>query len=43
MAHEFLTIQDGPHGFGGVKPEVVANAHERVLAFLRRHLASDPR
>lgn len=38
VAHEFLTIPDGPHGFGGVKPEVVAAAHERVLTFLRRHL-----
>jgi acetyl esterase/lipase len=37
VAHEFITIQDGGHGFGGVKPEVVAEARERAVAFLKRH------
>jgi acetyl esterase/lipase len=38
VVHEFITIKDGGHGFGGVDPAVVANAHERVLAFLKEHL-----
>jgi acetyl esterase/lipase len=38
VEHELLTIPDGGHGLGGVKPEIVAKTYERVLAFLKTHL-----
>src|SRR5207248_1290319 len=31
VAHELVTIADGGHGFGGVRPEVVADARGRAL------------
>lgn len=40
VPHEFITIPDGPHGFGGVQPELVADTHARVLAFLQKHLTA---
>jgi acetyl esterase/lipase len=38
VEHELITIEGGGHGLGGVKPAVVADVHERVLAFLKKHL-----
>jgi acetyl esterase/lipase len=38
VLHEFITIKDMGHGFGGVDPAVVNQTHERVMAFLREHL-----
>ena len=32
-----VTITDGGHGLGGVKPAVVADAYARVLAFVNKH------
>ena len=38
--HELITIKNGGHGFdgAGMKEPVVADAFERVMAFLKRHL-----
>ena len=36
--HELITIQNGGHGLGGGDPKLIAQAHERALAFIRKHL-----
>jgi acetyl esterase/lipase len=38
VAHELMTVKDAGHGLAGAKPSVVAETHERVLAFLKKHL-----
>jgi dipeptidyl aminopeptidase/acylaminoacyl peptidase len=38
VAHELITVKDSGHGLGGVKPAVVAETHDRVLAFLKKYL-----
>lgn len=38
VAHELVTVPDAGHGLGGGDPAVVADAHERALDFVRRHL-----
>jgi dipeptidyl aminopeptidase/acylaminoacyl peptidase len=38
VPHELITLKDAGHGLGGVKLAVVAETHDRVLAFLRKHL-----
>jgi acetyl esterase/lipase len=38
VAHELMTVKDAGHGLAGARPAVVAEAHERVLAFLKKHL-----
>jgi dipeptidyl aminopeptidase/acylaminoacyl peptidase len=38
VAHELIRVKDAGHGLGGVKPAVLAGIHDRVLAFLRKHL-----
>jgi acetyl esterase/lipase len=38
VEHEFLTIKDAGHGLAGAKPGVMAEVHERVLAFLNKHM-----
>jgi acetyl esterase/lipase len=38
VAHELITVEDGGHGLGGVKPAVVADIQDRVLAFLNKHM-----
>jgi len=38
VEHELITVEDAGHGLGGVKPAVVAGIHDRVLAFLNKHL-----
>ena len=42
VEHELITIEGMGHGFGGVKPAVVADVHDRVLAFLAKHLVARP-
>ena len=39
VENELITIEGGGHGLGGVKPAVIDDVHERVLAFLKKHLA----
>jgi hypothetical protein len=36
--HELMTIKDGGQGLAGAKPSVLAETHERVLAFLKKHM-----
>jgi dipeptidyl aminopeptidase/acylaminoacyl peptidase len=38
VVHELVTVKDAGHGLAGARPAVVAEAHERVLAFLKKHL-----
>jgi acetyl esterase/lipase len=38
VEQELLTIAGGGHGLAGVKPAVTTHVHERVLAFLGKHL-----
>ncbi len=40
VEHELITIKNGGHGFdgAGIKEPVVADAFERVMAFLKRHM-----
>jgi dipeptidyl aminopeptidase/acylaminoacyl peptidase len=38
IEHELKTIQDAGHGLAGARPAVVAEVHDRVLAFLNRHM-----
>jgi acetyl esterase/lipase len=38
VEHDFITIPDMGHGFDRRKPEVIADTHDRVLAFLAKHL-----
>jgi acetyl esterase/lipase len=38
VEHELITITDGPHGLGGVKPEVVAKMYDRVMEFLNKQM-----
>jgi acetyl esterase/lipase len=39
VEHDLISIEGGGHGLGGVQPSVVADVHQRVLAFLKKHLA----
>ncbi len=39
VEHELITIPGGGHGFDGSDAPIVADAFERVLAFLNSHLA----
>jgi acetyl esterase/lipase len=41
VEHELVTIPGGPHGFDATDAPAVADAFERVLDFLRRHLLCD--
>jgi acetyl esterase/lipase len=38
VQHTLITIQDGGHGFSGVKPETISRTHDQVLEFLHQHL-----
>ena len=38
VAHELITIPGAGHGLGKGDKKLVADAHERALAFIRRHL-----
>jgi acetyl esterase/lipase len=38
VEHELITVPDGGHGLPGVKDEVIANIHDRVVAFLDKHM-----
>jgi acetyl esterase/lipase len=38
VEHEMLTIPDAGHGLAGAKPAVVADVHNRALAFLNKHM-----
>lgn len=38
VVHELITVPKGGHGLGGADKEVVAEAHERALAFVKRYL-----
>lgn len=38
VAHEFITISGGGHGFAGAEASQVAAAFDRVPAFLKQHL-----
>src|SRR5258708_39442923 len=40
VAHELITLKYAGHGLVGVKPAVVFDTQERVLAFLKKHLRS---
>jgi len=42
VEHELMTIKDAGHGLAGAKPSVVANAHYRVLAFLKEQMERNP-
>jgi dipeptidyl aminopeptidase/acylaminoacyl peptidase len=35
--HELITVKDAGHGLTGAKPAVVAEIHDRVVAFLKEH------
>jgi acetyl esterase/lipase len=37
VEHELITVTDGGHGLGGVKPAVVADVYSRVVAFVNKH------
>ena len=37
VRHELISAEGG-HGLGGVKPEVISNIHDRVLAFTNKHM-----
>lgn len=39
VENDLIAIKDAGHGLGGVKPSIITETHERVLAFLRRHLS----
>jgi acetyl esterase/lipase len=43
VEHGLLTIPEGGHGLVGGDPAVVAKVHERVLAFLGKHLTKKER
>ena len=38
VAHELITVTDAGHGLAGAKASVVAQTHDRVLAFLEAHM-----
>lgn len=38
LPHELILIPNGEHGLGGGDPKLVAEAHARAAAFLRKHL-----
>jgi dipeptidyl aminopeptidase/acylaminoacyl peptidase len=38
VEHELITVPDAGHGLRGTKPEVVAEIHQRVLAFFNKRL-----
>lgn len=38
IEHELITVQDAGHGLPGVKPAVLADIQDRVLAFLNKHV-----
>jgi acetyl esterase/lipase len=38
VPHELITIPGGGHGLGGGDKKLIADAHERALAFIRQHL-----
>jgi dipeptidyl aminopeptidase/acylaminoacyl peptidase len=37
VVHELVTVKDAGHGLAGARPAVVAETHDRVLAFLKKH------
>jgi acetyl esterase/lipase len=39
VPHEFITVPGAGHGLGGVDPARIAEIHQRVVAFLKRHTA----
>ena len=39
VPHELITVEGGGHGLGDRANPAVIDAHERALAFIRRHLA----
>ncbi len=41
VAHELVTVAGAGHGLSGGDKKLVAEAHERALAFIRRHLSRD--
>jgi acetyl esterase/lipase len=38
IEHELIAIADAGHGLSGAKPAVVADTHDRAVAFLNKHL-----
>ena len=42
VPHEFITIQNGPHGLRSVDPKVVNDTYNRVMAFLEEHMPATP-
>ncbi|MBX9787545.1 MAG: alpha/beta hydrolase [Pirellulales bacterium] len=38
LPHELILIPNGEHGLGGGDPKLVAEAHQRALEFLMKHL-----
>ena len=38
VEHQFITVPEGGHGLGGVKPDVIASLYGRVLAFVDQHM-----
>jgi acetyl esterase/lipase len=38
VEHEFLTVKDAGHGLAGAKASVIADAHDRTAAFLKKYL-----
>jgi acetyl esterase/lipase len=38
VEHELITVQGAEHGLAGGDPKLVADAHARALAFIRKHL-----
>jgi acetyl esterase/lipase len=39
VPHDFISVSGGGHGLGGVDKARIAEIHQRVLAFLHRHVA----
>jgi acetyl esterase/lipase len=42
VAHELVTVKGAGHGLGGGDKKLVDEAHDRALAFIRRHLKPEP-
>lgn len=38
IKHEFITMKDMGHGFGGYNPTLVNKTHDRVMEFLKEHV-----
>jgi acetyl esterase/lipase len=38
IEHELIAIEDAGHGLAGAKPAIVADTHDRAIAFLNKHL-----